>query len=247
ARLLTHRAYPVDQGYVNKTNACVPICTSTQGIKGLQSDREMASTFLSIFSLISVVMTSICVITTLSRKSDSSPRSLPNTALLNCAAAFACSSIIYLLSILYREPISCTFFASHQLSIVSSVTHVPCNSAAVLLYYLATARRLWWIILAYTWHSSAAPQGGTMDRLRPAIEMLTWALPLLFVMIALISKSVSADPLIGICYTGAASKTQDSIFNLLREVVAVLITDVPFLVECLVRVWKIQLDHASSD
>ncbi|GMS98067.1 hypothetical protein PENTCL1PPCAC_20242, partial [Pristionchus entomophagus] len=238
ARLPTHRACPVDQVYVNKTNACVPICTSTQGIKGLQSDREMASTFLFIFSLISVVMTSICVITTLSRKSDRSPRSFPETALLNCAAAFAGSSIVYLLSLLYREQISCTSYASHQLFIVSSVTHVPCNSAAVLLYYFGTAGRLWWIVLAYAWHSSDAPQGGTMERLRPAIEMLTWALPLLFVMIALISKSVSADPLSGICYVGAASKTQDSVFNLLREVVAVVIAAVPLLVGCLVRVGR---------
>ncbi|KAF8365909.1 mig-1 [Pristionchus pacificus] len=233
-----HRGCPVDHIYVNKSAACIPVCTAEHGIKGLQTDRETASTFLFIFSLVSVVMTSICVITTISRRSDRSPRSFPETALLNCAAAFAGSSIVYLLSLLYREQISCTSYASHQLFIVSSVTHVPCNSAAVLLYYFGTAGRLWWIVLAYAWHSSSAPQGGHMERLRPAIEMLTWALPLLFVMAALVAKSVSADPLSGICYVGAASKTQDSVFNLLRDVICVIITAVPLLVGCLVRVGR---------
>ncbi|GMT27585.1 hypothetical protein PFISCL1PPCAC_18882, partial [Pristionchus fissidentatus] len=231
-----HSRCPPDHIYVNRSAACVPICTSGHGIKG--TDREAASTALFILSLVSVVLTSICVITTFSRKTDRIPRSFPETALLNCAAAFAGSSIVYLLSLLYREQISCTSYASHQLFIVSAVSHVPCTSAAVLLYYFGTAGRLWWIVLAYAWHSSSAPQGGTMERFRAHIEMLAWALPLVAVMVALISKSISADPLSGICYVGAVSKMHDSVFNLLRDVICVIIAAVPLLVGCLVRVGR---------
>ncbi|GMR50899.1 hypothetical protein PMAYCL1PPCAC_21094 [Pristionchus mayeri] len=242
-----HKHCPPDAIYVNKSAACIPVCTAEHGIKGLQTDRETASTFLFIFSLVSVVMTSICIITTISRRSDRCHRSFPETALLNCAAAFAGSSIVYLLSLLFRDQISCTAYASHQLFIVSSVTHVPCNSAAVLLYYFGTAGRLWWIVLAYAWHSSSSPQSGPMERLRPAVEMLTWALPLLAVMAALVSKSVSADPLSGICYVGAASKTLDSVFNLLRDVVCVIIAAVPLLVGCLVRVGRSPIVNHQSN
>lgn len=76
--------------------------------------------------------------------------------------------------------------------------------------------------------------------------MLCWATPLFLVMIALMARSIAADPLSGICTIGAASKVVfpllgpskwafqvlDSVFNLFRDLIILIACVIPLLIGC---------------
>ncbi|VDM67873.1 unnamed protein product, partial [Strongylus vulgaris] len=117
---------PPEHIYVNRSGRCIPICAAGQGIKQVgkvQTDRESASTALFVLSIISLVVTAICVLTFVMRRHCLT--ALPETSLLWTALSFALSSIVYLFSLLYREQISCTDYSSHLLFVVGDFPHTP--------------------------------------------------------------------------------------------------------------------------
>ncbi|KAK6038892.1 Frizzled/Smoothened family membrane region [Cooperia oncophora] len=190
---------PPEHIYVNRSGRCIPICAAGQGIK--QIDRESASTALFVLSIISLVITAICVLTFVMRRHCLT--ALPETSLLWTALSFALSSIVYLFSLLYREQISCTDYSSHLLFVVGDLPHTPCACVAALLYYFGTAGRLWWLVLCCTWNQQTT-RSGNLEKYRVQIQVLAWAAPLGLVL--------------------------DGVFNLFRDLVFVIAACIPLLV-----------------
>ncbi|VDN25590.1 unnamed protein product [Cylicostephanus goldi] len=200
---------PPEHIYVNRSGRCIPICAAGQGIK--QTDRESASTALFVLSIISLVVTAICVLTFVMRRHCLT--ALPETSLLWAALSFALSSIVYLFSLLYREQISCTDYSSHLLFVVGDFPHTPCACVSALLYYFGTAGRLWWLVLCCTWNQQTTRSGNlwfisenqwVQEKYRAQIQMLAWASPLGLVL--------------------------DGVFNLFRDLVFVIACCIPLLV-----------------
>ncbi|CAI4230008.1 unnamed protein product [Auanema sp. JU1783] len=225
--LYGHNTCPPEHIYLNRTGQCVPICIAGQGIK--QQDRESASTALFVLSLISVVMTSVCLLTFLMRRHCLS--ALPETSLLWASLSFALSAIVSLFSLLYREQISCIGYSNHLLFVVQSIPHAPCSTVAALLYYFGTAGRLWWLILCYTWNQQTA-RATRIEKYRAEVQMVAWGVPLLAVMLGLVAQSISADPLSGICTIGSGSRALDLIFNLTREIILLVACSIPLFLGC---------------
>ncbi|PAV81314.1 hypothetical protein WR25_09315 [Diploscapter pachys] len=190
-----------DYVYLNRTGQCVPMCTAPQGIQ--QADKDSTSTTLFILSVASICLTVLCLIFYVIR--PDALTSLSEKSMLWASMAMALSSIIYLLSLAYRNQIACTDYSSHVLFVISPLPHVPCTVVGALLYYFGTVGRLWWCVMCATWN----PHTGTAARFekhRVQVHMLVWSVPLFVVMLALMSRSISADPLSGICLVGQASK-----------------------------------------
>uniref|UniRef100_A0A1I7WZJ8 Frizzled-4 n=1 Tax=Heterorhabditis bacteriophora TaxID=37862 RepID=A0A1I7WZJ8_HETBA len=129
------------------------------------------------------------------------------------------------------EVISCTDYSSHLLFVIGDLPHIPCSSVASLLYYFGTAGRLWWLILCYTWNYQTT-NTGSIEKYQVQMQMVAWAAPLGLVMLALMARSISADPLSGICFVGGSSMILDGVFNLFRDFVLVFACSLPLLFGC---------------
>ncbi|VDM39633.1 unnamed protein product [Toxocara canis] len=147
--------------YMNRTAQCVPLCHSNHGYT--KEDRECASTALFIMSLLCTALTSVCLLTLCTRRECLV--ALPELSLLFCSISFALSALVYLFSLLYREQISCMDYTSKSIFVVAGVQHIPCTTAAILLYYFGTTGRLWWFVLCCTWnkHTQRSQQNSQIN------------------------------------------------------------------------------------
>ncbi|CAJ0573535.1 unnamed protein product, partial [Mesorhabditis spiculigera] len=213
--------------YFNRTGVCVPLCNLNHGLA--QTDRHSATTYLAALCGLSVLFTFSSILFFLFR-----PHVLPTfpeKSLLWSATAFMFSSIIYVFSMLYREEVSCTLYAGQVLSVVSALPHVPCTAVAAALFYLGTAGRLWWFVMCLAWKEHTL-QTASIDKYRRQVVLVTWALPLAVVMLALMARSIQADPLAGVCLVGAASQVLEGVFPVFRECVLFLVVFVPLCAGC---------------
>ncbi|CAJ0963878.1 unnamed protein product, partial [Mesorhabditis belari] len=222
-----HQKCSDDFYYFNRTGVCVPLCNGQRALH--QTDRYSTSTYLSVLCGLSVFFTVSSIIFFLTR-----PHILPTfpeRSLLWSAISFMLSSIIYVFSLLYREEISCREYAGFSLSVVASLPHIPCTAVAAALFYLGTAGRLWWFIMCLAWKEHTL-QTASIDKYRRQVCLLTWTLPLAVVMLALMAKSVQADPLSGLCLVGSANKVLEGVFPVFRECIMFFVVIVPLFSGC---------------
>lgn len=210
--------------YMNRTGRCVPLCSH-----GAQTGRNVATTVLMVLSVACLVLTVVTVLMMLVTKTTAS--SLPETAMLWAAVSFAISSVTCIASLLYRNQIACTDYSQHVLFVVEGLSHVPCSAAGSILYYFGTAGRLWWLVICCTWNESTH-RAMKMEKHAVQVRMLVWGVPLAPVMLSLITRSISADPLTGICFVGASSKLSDFMFNAVREVSLSVSCLIPLFLGC---------------
>ncbi|KHN80401.1 Frizzled-4 [Toxocara canis] len=215
--------------YMNRTAQCVPLCHSNHGYT--KEDRECASTALFIMSLLCTALTSVCLLTLCTRRECLV--ALPELSLLFCSISFALSALVYLFSLLYREQISCMDYTSKSIFVVAGVQHIPCTTAAILLYYFGTTGRLWWFVLCCTWNKHTQRSQQNSDGLILRTHVLAWGVPLGVVMLALMAQSVHADPLSGMCLVGGANRVIEAVFVSLRELILLLCCLVPLFFGCL--------------
>lgn len=215
--------------YMNRTGQCVPPCQSNHGYS--KEDRECASTALFIMSLLCTALTSVCVLTFCTRRHCLV--ALPELSLLFCSLSFAVSAVVYLFSLLYRDQISCMDYTTKSIFVVSGVQHIPCTTAAILLYYFGTTGRLWWFVLCCTWNRYTQRHQQNSETLILRTHVLAWGVPLGAVMLALMAQSVHADPLSGICLVGGGNRVIEAVFVSLRELILLLCCLVPLFFGCL--------------
>lgn len=127
--------------------------------------------------MISVCITTICLVAACIRGSPFTTRRPIDRSLFFCNLCFAISAGLYALSLLLREKvgvflklcsliieafqIACTEYNDHHLYAVHGLPNTSCTFIATLLYYFGTAGRLWWLMICVAWRWSMREHSAT--------------------------------------------------------------------------------------
>uniref|UniRef100_A0A914ZDE7 Frizzled-4 n=1 Tax=Panagrolaimus superbus TaxID=310955 RepID=A0A914ZDE7_9BILA len=202
--------------YVNRTAQCVPQCSTNLDFSPLEI--TTARSTLVIGSMISVCVTTICLVAACIRGSPFTARRPIDRSLFFATLCFAISAAFYALSLLLREKIACIEYNEHLLYAVRGLPNTSCTFVATILYYFGTAGRLWWLMICIAWRWNMKEHSvAEMEKFIFRAHIISWALPLFLVTMALMAQSVYPEFISGVCLIGISSQSQHQIFNVLRE------------------------------
>ncbi|CAI5439208.1 unnamed protein product [Caenorhabditis angaria] len=221
--LKSHGICPNGEVFINKTAKCVPLCGNNAIA---QNERESATKLLLFLASSSIILTFLSIFIVFISKFGALG-SQTEISMFFASIAFAVSSLIYVFSVSFREQISCTDYTNHLLFIVGGMYHAPCSSIASLIYYFSTAARIWWFMVCFSWNRQVR-----FNDVASRIQMLVWGLPLAPLMLALLAKSISANPLTGICLVGTANSYVDWVFNFSRDLIFFVLSTISIFSSC---------------
>lgn len=84
-----------------------------------------------------------------------------------------------------------------------------CVIVFMVLYYFANACAIWWVVLSFTWFLAAARKWGqeAIANISQFFHLVSWGLPALMTIAVMVTHSVDASELTGLCYVGQQNST----------------------------------------
>ncbi|XP_063227815.1 protein smoothened isoform X2 [Bacillus rossius redtenbacheri] len=104
-----------------------------------------------------------------------------------------------------REDIVCRKDLTLRMSEPSAGENLSCVVVFVLVYYFVVAAMVWFVILAFAWHSSFQALGKIQERIDKKgayFHMVAWSLPLVFTITTMALGEIDGSSMAGICFVG---------------------------------------------
>jgi len=118
---------------------------------------------------------------------------------------------------------------------------VLCTSVFVLIYFFSMSSSVWWVMLTFTWFLSAGLKWATesISRYSTLYHCLSWFLPVVTTVAALITSSVEGDNVAGLCHIGSSSPKSFLILVLIPLLIYLLL-GISFLAAGFISLFKIR-------
>uniref|UniRef100_A0A0K0F6J8 Frizzled-4 n=1 Tax=Strongyloides venezuelensis TaxID=75913 RepID=A0A0K0F6J8_STRVS len=221
--------------YINKTNRCVSQCYAFESVHQQQIE-EHARYSLAIISFISLcISATTCLISIIWKYNK---MNYFNYSLFFSIIFFSLASFIKLISIQFRDSISCTTYNHISIIVVPELHHIPCVLIAILTYYFGTTARLWSVIASFAWRRSLNINTKSEDKtdkskfqFRTATIACTLSFPI--ILLILMTKSTNVDITTGLCNVSPGYSNLQNLFNSLREIVFLIFSLLPIFSGCL--------------
>jgi len=238
------------EGWAGQDNCAAP-CVSPFFTR---EDRDFTELWLSVWSLICFISTSLTFTTFLM---DTSRFHYPERPIMFLSLCYFMVSVGYLVRVLIgHEAVSCGLqrpgdqgpnvanmmvTRSGLPAADSSEESLVCITVFVLVYYFSMASSVWWVILTFTWYLSAGLKWAqeSISQYSQWYHCLAWSLPMVQTVTVLLTSSVEGDPVSGICYVGIRNVSNLIIF-LLVPLIIYLVLGVSFLSAGFISLFRIR-------
>lgn len=212
-------------------------------------DREFTELWLSVWSILCAVSTSLTVATFLM---DTSRFCYPERPIMFLSFCYLFVSIGFLIRVTAgHEMVSCQAQRPGQArsydnqlmsraGLESTESGVLCTAVFVLTYFFYMASGVWWVVLTFTWFLSAGLKWAQESISRHAqwYHVVAWTLPMLQTIGALLSSSIEGDPIGGICQVSSKSNTM--IGFILTPLISYLLVGISFLSAGFISLFRIR-------
>ena len=112
-------------------------------------------------------------------------------------------------------------YDNQSILLVDGLTHPTCSLFFSFGYYLTLCTWSWWVVLALEWSICAITSTNTSIEWRALFHALAWGTPLVFLMLALFTRSFSGHPVFQTCWI---SKHHEPAFVLVPLSAAVILS-----------------------
>ncbi|KAL3320973.1 Frizzled-10 [Cichlidogyrus casuarinus] len=192
---------------------CAPYCDADLLYR--KSDKRFAQTWILVWSVICLFSASITMLTFLTDKSRFQYPERPVAFLAMCYFAYACA-ILLRVAIGYHKAGCHSLDQTQSPQSQSEAVHNAkflirpgfenawCTIIALTTNYFTLAANLWWVMLGISWFLSAflkwSHEG--VDSISSAFHLVSWSVPAIQAILALILHRIDADELTGLCSVG---------------------------------------------
>ncbi|XP_023341324.1 frizzled-8 [Eurytemora carolleeae] len=216
-------------------------------------DREFAELWLTVWSVVCCVSTSITIATFLL---DPSRYNYPERSIMYLSSCYFLISVGFIIRIIVgHQTVSCSL--QNPLSkrgynnllvsrakipnMYSDEDEVVCTLVFVLIYLFSMSSSLWWVILTLTWFLSAGLKWAEESISKYSIwfHAVVWGVPLIQTTVLLLISGVEGDNVAGICYVGSRNPST-MLFFIILPLTLYLIIGISFLSGGFISLFKIR-------
>ena len=179
-------------------------CTeSCYGVYFDQDEQDFAHIWITTFSLLCLLVSFLTFLTYILqfRELQSPECSIHNISLCYTLVAFT-----YTISIaMGRETLICnndfTNDVNESALAIDGIDMPLCGTIFSLLYYFTLCTWMWWAVLTTEWFLCSVKMSSVINpKLKVCFHIVAWSLPLVFLLVALLTKCVSGEPVLRTCW-----------------------------------------------
>ena len=209
--------------YIKKddTEQCATKCDAT--LTFTSADKKFATVWISVWSVICFLSTTLTVMTFLI---DHKRFKYPERPIIFLSFCYNLYSIGYLIRVFAGyDKVICENSSQGKHVVIEGMSVTSCTLVFFFLYFFGMASALWWVILSLTWFLSAALKWGheAIEKYASVFHAISWTVPTIQTIIALVTRKVDADVLSGLCYVGNENSDDLLLFVALPLLIYLLI------------------------
>lgn len=178
---------------------------------------------------------------------DSSRFKYPERPIIYLSICYLFVSFGYLIRFLVgHEKMACgpDSSAKYEINTLSNdgMNALTCYLSFIFIYFFGMASCVWWVVISLTWFLAAGLKWGTeaIAKFSNYFHLVSWGLPFIqTIIILIITRSVDADPLTGLCYVGNLNSQNLRLFVILPSVIYLTI-GITFLIAGFISLFRIR-------
>lgn len=212
-----------DSVYIKKDKKeyCAPRCENHEPFTS--ADVKFATVWISTWGIICFLSTALTVTTFLI---DHKRFKYPERPIIFLSFCYNLYSIGYLIRAFggYKN-IICENSENGKHVVIEGMSVTSCTLVFFFLYFFGMASALWWVILSLTWFLSSALKWGheAIEKYSSLFHAISWTVPTIQTIVALVTRKVDADKLSGLCYIGNTNSKDLLLFVALPLLIYLLI------------------------
>ncbi|KAJ8026745.1 Frizzled-10-A [Holothuria leucospilota] len=187
--------------FLPQMEQCTPRCGND--VLYRRGDKEFAELWMSVWSILCLVFTSLTIFTFLIDRSRFHYPERPIVFLSMCYNMYSIAFIIRLVAGPYA--ISCETAANGESYLIQrGLESTLCTIVFLIQYYFYMASSIWWVILTVTWFLAAGMKWGyeAIAAYSSYYHFAAWALPAGKTIAVLLMRRMDGEELTGMCFVG---------------------------------------------
>ena len=179
-----------------------------QGVYFDQSQQNFALIWITALSLVCLF---ISIVAFLTYVLDCSRIKSPDSSVYFIALCYAFVSLAYVVSVVVgKDKLICNdefTNEKNESALVIQGAEMPlCGVIFSTLYYFTLCTWTWWAVLSFEWFLCSLKSTSIQFKLQVCFHIVAWGVPLILLVIVLLLKRVSGDPVLRTCWVSKHSE-----------------------------------------